>query len=72
MSKIKRSLQDLIKVLIVFTVCTCVFYAAIRMIHQEYERQHRYDPPDGSAVKVVSPLDSEWTDRLSIFFRLGE
>ncbi|MFQ3542905.1 YqzK family protein [Halobacillus rhizosphaerae] len=69
---ISRTLQDLLKVLIVFTICTCVFYFALRMVHEEYERQHRYDPPGGSAVKVFEPVGQEWTDRLSIFFRLGE
>ncbi|UOQ42642.1 YqzK family protein [Halobacillus salinarum] len=69
---LKRTIEDLLKVLIVFVVCTCVFYFALRMVHEEYDRQHRYDPPGGSAVKVFEPADQDWTDRLSIFFQLGE
>ncbi|SFK02384.1 Protein of unknown function [Halobacillus dabanensis] len=72
MTRLRNSLRDLIKVLIVFTVCTCVFYMALRMVHEEYERQHRYDPPEGTAIKVYQPVEQEWTDRLSIFFQLGE
>ncbi|MBN8234763.1 YqzK family protein [Halobacillus kuroshimensis] len=72
MGRLRHSLRDLVKVLLVFTVCTFVFYMALRMVHGEYERQHRYDPPGGSAVKVSSSQDSDWADRLSIFFRLGE
>lgn len=72
MSPIKAHLQDVTKVIIVFTICTCVFYAALRMVHHEYERQHRYDPPRGTAVKVYQPVELDWTQRLSMFFQLGE
>ncbi|MBH0229663.1 YqzK family protein [Halobacillus yeomjeoni] len=72
MTRVRNTLQDLIKVLFVFTLCTCLFYFALRMVHEEYERQHRYDPPSGTAVKVYQPVERPWTDRLSIFFRLGE
>lgn len=68
----RTQLLELLKVLIVFTVCTCVFYFALRMVHDEYERHHRYDPPGGAAVKVYQPEDPDWSERLSIFFRLGE
>src|SRR5699024_4610379 len=32
--------------------CTCLFYFGMRMMHAEYEQYHRYDPPEGDAVKV--------------------
>ncbi|ASF39762.1 hypothetical protein CEH05_11680 [Halobacillus halophilus] len=72
MVHLRQNIQELVKVLIVFTLCTCVFYMALRLVHEEYERQHRYDPPSGAAVKVYKPLEPDWPDRLSIFFQLGE
>lgn len=72
MSGWRTQLKDLLKVLIVFIICTCFFYVALKMVHEEYERQHRYDPPGGAAVKVFKTGDLEWTERLSVFFRLGE
>jgi len=72
MVHMRQNIQELVKVLIVFTLCTCVFYMALRLVHEEYERQHRYDPPNGAAVKVYKPLEPDWPDRLSIFFQLGE
>ncbi|WP_258953981.1 YqzK family protein [Thalassobacillus devorans] len=42
------------------------------MVHQEYERYHRYDEPKGAAVKVFNQEDISWPERLSIFFQLGE
>ena len=65
-------LKDLIKIVLIFTVCTGFFYFALKMFHEEYEQQHRYDPPGGSAVKVFQPDTYDWTERLSIFFQLGE
>ncbi|MGP4076946.1 DUF4227 family protein [Halobacillus sp. K22] len=72
MVQLRQNIQDVVKVLIVFALCTCVFYMALRLVHEEYERQHRYDPPSGAAVKVYHPLEQRWPDRLSIFFQLGE
>ncbi|WP_082233931.1 DUF4227 family protein [Halobacillus massiliensis] len=72
MNKSNHQLNELIKVLIIFTVCTSLFYMALRVIHDQHERSHRYDPPGGAAVKVSTSVDPEWTDRLFIFFQLGE
>lgn len=41
-------------------------------MHEEYENFHRYDEPEGNAVKVFELEEDNWVDRLSIFFRLGE
>ncbi|MCP3032649.1 YqzK family protein [Halobacillus sp. A1] len=68
----KSQFRELIKVLVIFTICTSVFYVALRVVHAQHERSHRYDPPSGAAVKVMNPLDQEWSERLSIFFQLGE
>ncbi|MFG6114444.1 DUF4227 family protein [Halobacillus sp. MO56] len=64
--------KDTLKVLIVFVLCTSFFYMALRMVHLEYERMHRYDEPKGAAVKVFNQEDISWPERLSIFFQLGE
>jgi len=40
-------------------------------MHAEYEQYHRYDPPDGPAVKVFSDENS-FIDRVYLFLRLGE
>ncbi|WP_028783109.1 DUF4227 family protein [Thalassobacillus devorans] len=65
-------LKDTLKILIVFVLCTSFFYMALRMVHLEYERYHRYDEPKGAAVKVFNQEDISWPERLSIFIQLGE
>ncbi|MFG6148623.1 DUF4227 family protein [Halobacillus sp. B23F22_1] len=72
MSKNNTQFQEIVKVLIIFTICTSVFYVALRVIHDQHERSHRYDPPEGAAVKVINPVGAGWSNRLSIFFQLGE
>lgn len=60
---------DMIKIIIIFISCTCLFYYGLRAMHLEYEQLHRYDQPDGPAVKVFSD-DNKMIDRLHQFFRL--
>lgn len=67
----KRAMWDIIKVFIVFTLCTFIFYFGLRLIHNEYEEYHRYDIPEGPAAKVFKSEDGI-LDRLHLFFRLGE
>ncbi|GAB3052466.1 YqzK family protein [Virgibacillus ainsalahensis] len=67
----KRLVWDTCKVFIIFTACTFLFYFGLRMMHAEYEQYHRYDPPEGPAVKVFNE-DKSFIDRLNLFFRLGE
>ena len=67
----KRMIWDLAKVSIVFVACTCLFYFGLRVMHSEYEQYHRYDTPDGPAVKVFNANES-FIERLNLFFRLGE
>lgn len=67
----KRLMFDTTKVFIIFVICTFLFYFGLRMIYAEYEQRHRYDLPDGPAVKVFKAEES-LIDRLHLFFRLGE
>ncbi|MDL4840733.1 YqzK family protein [Aquibacillus rhizosphaerae] len=72
MKPIFSLLKDTIKIFVIFTACTLLFYFGLRAMHAEYEDFHRYDPPEGTAVKVSSNNQQSIIDRLSIFFRLGE
>ncbi len=65
-------IKDTVKIFIIFTACTLLFYFGLKMMNEEYEKIHRYDEPEGKAVKVFQPHDEGLLDRLSIFFRLGE
>ena len=54
---------------------TALFYYAMIWVNQEYENYHRYDKPEGSAVKVVEMDQDEkggWLDRLIFFYQNGE
>ncbi len=64
--------KDVIKLFFLFVLCTSLFYFGLQAIHQEYRDYHRYDPPEGNAVKVDKQVGYDWIDRISIFFRLGE
>lgn len=66
-----RLVWDTIKVFVIFMACTFLFYYGLRMMHAEYEQFHRYDPPEGPAVKVFNE-EKSLIDRLDLFFRLGE
>ncbi|MBM7569760.1 YqzK family protein [Aquibacillus albus] len=72
MKSILGLVKDTLKIFIIFTACTLLFYFGLRAMHAEYEEYHRYDPPEGKAVKVFNGEEQDWIDRLSIFFRLGE
>lgn len=67
----KRIVWDSVKVFVIFIACTFIFYFGLRVMHTEYEQYHRYDQPEGPAVKVFKEEDSLF-DRLNLFFRLGE
>ncbi|WP_245799387.1 DUF4227 family protein [Virgibacillus siamensis] len=62
---------DTLKVFVIFAACTCLFYIGLQVMHAEYEKNHRYDPPEGPSVKVFEQGD-DIIDRLNIFFQLGE
>nr|WP_089738446.1 DUF4227 family protein [Gracilibacillus ureilyticus] len=73
MQAIFRVFYEMLKVFIVFVLCTFLFYYVIKALHQEYEKLDRYETPQGSAVKVFQQEENTgmW-ERLNIFFRLGE
>lgn len=48
----RRLIWDTVKVFILFTLCTFLFYYGLQLLHNEYEQIHRFDPPEGPAVKV--------------------
>lgn len=68
----RRLMWDTIKVFIIFIACTFLFYFGLRVMHSEYEQYHRYDQPEGPAVKVFNANEDGFLDRLNLFFRLGE
>ncbi|KMK76099.1 YqzK family protein [Alkalihalobacillus pseudalcaliphilus] len=64
-----------LKVFLLFMGCTVFFYYGILWISEEYESMHRYDEPQGKAVKVFQIESSEehsMKNRLLWFYRLGE
>lgn len=65
-----------IKVFVLFTGCTILFYYGIMWLNEEYQDYHRYDEPEGTAVKVSSNGNvdgsSSWFDRLILFYLNGE
>jgi len=67
----KGLLRDTVKVFILFALCTCLFYLGLKVMHAEYEENHRYDMPEGPAVKVFQE-NGNIIDRLNLFFRVGE
>lgn len=73
-SLLKITLQTL-KVFIIFTGCTILFYYGIMWVSEEYQNYHRYDEPEGSAVKVSNTINeqsSSFLDRLMLFYLNGE
>ncbi|TLS35665.1 YqzK family protein [Pseudalkalibacillus caeni] len=67
---------DTVKVFGLFTICTLLFYYGLLWVNQEYQNYHRYDEPQGKAVKVIqmetTDAGSTWGDRLQYFLRNGE
>lgn len=75
MKSIIDSCYNTFKVFILFTGCTVLFYYGIMWINQEYQNYHRYDEPEGAAVKVtkmVEERDEGWVQRLVFFYHYGE
>lgn len=60
-----------LKLFILFVCCTLLFYFGLRSLHEEYERYHRYNEPEGEAVKVFLE-EQKVMDYIYLFFRLGE
>ncbi|RLL48149.1 DUF4227 family protein [Oceanobacillus piezotolerans] len=71
MRHMKQLVWDTVKVFVIFTICTWLFYYGLRLMHAEYENYHRYDPPEGPSVKVFQS-DESFIDRFNVLFRLEE
>lgn len=70
-----RLIYRTLKVFVLFTSCTILFYYGMMWVNEEYQNYHRYDEPDGKAIEV-SALPSEggttWFERLILFYLNGE
>ncbi|MCZ0701809.1 hypothetical protein J2T56_000416 [Natronobacillus azotifigens] len=64
--------KDTIKLVILFLLCTTIFYLGLTAMQSEYQNYHRYDPPEGKAIKVMNQEEQSFVDRFAIFLRLGE
>ncbi len=70
-----KMLIKTLKVFVLFTGCTILFYYGIMWLNEEYANYHRYDEPSGSAIKVTTndgDHDTGWFDRLLFFYLNGE
>ncbi|MDQ0225023.1 YqzK family protein [Metabacillus niabensis] len=70
-----RTARDMLKVFILFTGFTILFYYAIIWVNLEYQEMHRYDQPEGAALKVTNMVNNEeenWLNRLMFFYDNGE
>lgn len=69
-----KLLLHTIKVFIIFTGCTILFYLGIMWVHQEYQNYHRYDAPEGNAIKVSGSMIDSFSvvERLFFFYEHGE
>ncbi|WML45186.1 YqzK family protein [Neobacillus sp. PS3-40] len=64
-----------LKVFILFTGCTILFYYGIMWVNEEYQNYHRYDEPKGAAMKVSDSVHEESSSsfqRLIMFYLNGE
>lgn len=63
------------KVFLLFSLCTIFFYYGMIWVHQEYQNYHKYQEPEGAAVKVFGDGDHQVMtgyDRFIYFFLHGE
>ncbi|MBM7361464.1 DUF4227 family protein [Priestia taiwanensis] len=73
--KKKRSLLiEGLKVVLLFTGCTILFYISISWIHQEYQNYRRYDEPNQSSIKASTSMDEgvDFVHRMMFFYEKGE
>lgn len=72
-----QAVGQTVKVFLLFMGCTLLFYYGILWVSQEYESYHRYDEPQGKAIKVSQmeesgPDSPTFLDRLMLFYQEGE
>ncbi|WP_062356139.1 YqzK family protein [Bacillus kwashiorkori] len=75
MKKYVKLILQTLKVFILFTGCTILFYYAILWVNEEYQNHQRYKEPEGKAIRVVSyekEEDYNWYERILLFYLDGE
>lgn len=48
----KRTFIHVLKMVLLFCLCTTLFYVCLRVLQVEYDQYHRYDTPGGPSIKV--------------------
>ena len=78
MKKAFKIMGDTIKVFILFTGCTLLFYYGMMWLHNEYEEHRQYDAPEGTAVQAstMEETTDSWFNQLierwEFFYYNGE
>ncbi|KOS24490.1 membrane protein [Bacillus anthracis] len=76
MCRVLKLTFDGIKVFLLFTSCTILFYFAILWINEEYESFHRYEKRKEETVEKVSgneePAKDAFVNRMMFFYENGE
>ncbi|WKB37088.1 DUF4227 family protein [Terrilactibacillus sp. S3-3] len=81
MSAFIKGCLEALKVLAIFLMFTILFYLGLKWLDQNYESYHKYDEPNGRAIKVFQSINMNRNDdgnmqgvrqRLVDFFRNGE
>ncbi|MGG3891811.1 YqzK family protein [Metabacillus fastidiosus] len=70
-----KTIANTLKVFMLFTGFTILFYYAIMWVNLEYQEMRRYDEPEGAALKVTNMVSAErenWMNRLFFFYVNGE
>lgn len=70
-----KILFQMVKVFILFTTCTILFYYGIMWINEEYQNYRRYEEPSGKAMQVSGDGIQDqmtWYERLILFYLNGE
>ncbi|ALA51042.1 YqzK family protein [Shouchella clausii] len=71
-----KSLLQMAKAAILFTLCTTIFYYGILWVSHEFSEYHKYDEPEGKALKVMSmnvgESDLSIDERIKRFLWMGE
>jgi hypothetical protein len=71
-----RLIWNTMKVFVTFICFTLLFYYGLLWLNEEYQDFHRYDEPEGRAVKVFEAYyekeELNWIDRLKMFYDTGE
>ncbi|MFD3447876.1 YqzK family protein [Microbacteriaceae bacterium 4G12] len=67
---------ETMKVFLLFTGCTILFYFAILWINEEYQSYRQHEKPIGESVEEVSGMENSvadhWINRMIFFYENGE